>query len=185
MVERDPCLVFLVEVVIMDRYLKSFYLLLLLASATFMVGTFVIVVLGIVSRLIEVNISGLDAYAGYSIAAALFLALPSALQQGDHIRVTLLLDRFSPRVKGIFEWWCLILAGILAIYIAWFSIRFVMMSYTLGDVSMSADATPLWIPQLAMALGCVGFAISFFHAMVLRIKGQEFIQTSNEAAHTE
>jgi hypothetical protein len=49
--------------------------------------------LGMMARLVHWDIPGLDAYAGYAIAAALFLALPGTLQHGDHIRVTLLLDR--------------------------------------------------------------------------------------------
>ena len=35
--------------------------------------------------------------------------------------------------------------------------------------SPGADASPLWIPQVAMALGCVGFAIAF--ALTRKLKG--------------
>lgn len=169
----------------MDAFLKRMYGWMLTLSAVFMVSTFLVISLGIVSRMMKLNIAGLDAYAGYSIAAALFLALPAALQHGDHIRVTLILERLAPRVRGIVEWWCLAVAAGLAGYMAWFSVRFVWISRQLGDVSTSADATPLWIPQIAMALGCVGFAIAFLHAMVLRIKGRDFIKNTSEGAHVE
>jgi len=160
----------------MNTFLSRVYQGMLIMAAVFMVGTFLVIGLGIVSRLMQISIPGLDAYAGYCIAAALFLALPAALQQGDHIRVTLLLDRLSPRIRSWAEWWCIIVATALSMYMAWFSVRFVLISYQLGDVSSSADATPLWIPQIAMAVGCVGFAISFLHALVLRTKGQDFIK---------
>lgn len=170
----------------MDKVLKRFYGLLMVLSGLSMVATFVVIVLGIVTReFVHIDIPGLDAYAGYCIAAALFFALPATLQHGDHIRVTLLLDRLSPRVRSGVEWWCLSAAAALTVYIAWYAARAVWISYITHDVSPSADVTPLWIPQMAMAIGSVGFALSFIHALLLRIGGRELIETSSEAAHIE
>jgi len=97
----------------------------------------------------------------------------------------LVIERLPQRFRHWIEWWCLSVAGLLSVYMAWFAVRFVYQSYTLGDISTSADATPLWIPQLAMALGCIGFAIAFIHALVLRWKHQNFIKDSQESAHFE
>jgi TRAP-type C4-dicarboxylate transport system permease small subunit len=49
--------------------------------------------------------------------------------------------------------------------------RAVWLSYITHDVSPAADATPLWIPQLSMALGCIGFALVFLDAIVARWQG--------------
>ena len=71
----------------MSDLLSRFYALLCALSALAMASTFVIVMLGILGR--ETGwfaLPGLDAYAGYAIAAALFLALPETLKRGDHIR---------------------------------------------------------------------------------------------------
>jgi hypothetical protein len=54
------------------------------------------VLLGVIAREVHWDIGGLDAYAGYAIAATLFLALPATLQHGDHIRVTLVLTVYPP-----------------------------------------------------------------------------------------
>ena len=48
----------------------------------------------------------------------------------------------------------------IAAWFAYYSCSMVYWSYTLGDVSQGMDATPLWIPQLSMALGTVLFAIA-------------------------
>jgi hypothetical protein len=48
----------------------------------------------------------------------------------------------------------------------WYALRLVWVSYGMHDVSPAADATPLWIPQIAMALGCIGFALSLADALV-------------------
>ena len=140
-----------------------------------MVAAFVIVMLGILARQVTfIDIQGLDAYAGYAIAATLFFTLPTALMHGDHIRVTLVLDRLGQRARAGFEWGALIAALGLAVYLAWFAMRAVWLSYITHDVSPAADATPLWIPQLSMAIGCVAFALAFLDAIVARWRGREW-----------
>jgi TRAP-type C4-dicarboxylate transport system permease small subunit len=169
----------------MDAVLKRFYQGLLALSALAMLATLLVVLLSVVSRLVHLDVPGLDAYAGYCIAAALFLALPATLLHGDHIRVSLLLDRLPARLRQGLEWWCLCAGAMLSLYIAWYAARAVWISHLTHDVSPAADATPLWIPQLAMALGCIGFALSFVHALVLRWQGRDLIETASEAAHIE
>ena len=76
-----------------------------------------------------------------------------ALRRGDHIRVTLILQRLHGRTRWWMEVVCLVVATLLTGYFAWFTARLVWGSYTYNDISQNVDATPLWIPQLSMALG--------------------------------
>jgi TRAP-type C4-dicarboxylate transport system permease small subunit len=155
-------------------------------AACAMVATFVCVGLGVLARLAGWDVPGLDAYAGYAIAAALFLALPQTLRRHEHIRVTLLLDKLGPRGRAVLEWWSLTAGFALAVYLAAYAVRLVWLSRTMHDVSPSADATPLWIPQLAMALGCLGFALSLADAIVARACGRSYFERGgDEAAHVE
>ncbi|MBI5257977.1 MAG: TRAP transporter small permease [Burkholderiales bacterium] len=171
----------------MRPVLTRFYALLCTLSALAMAATFVVVMLGIVGRETGwFNLRGLDAYAGYSIAAALFLALPETLRRGDHIRVTLLLQRLPERPRRWLETWCLGAGVALALYLAWFACRLVWTSQLTHDVSPSSDATPLWIPQLAMALGCVGLAVALADALACHASGRPFFDlAAGEAAHVE
>ena len=169
----------------MQKYTHPFYRFLMLLASIAMAASFAVIMLGVVAREAHWDIQGLDAYAGYAIAAALFLALPETLRHGDHIRVTLVLQRLSPKVKNAFEYGCLAVAVVLSCYLAWFSCRLVWVSYTTHDVSPSADVTALWIPQLAMALGCIGLAVSFLEALVSRIHGVDFFPENSEQAHVE
>lgn len=168
----------------MGQLVLNFYRLLLVLSCVGMVAAFAMVGLGILARLANWDLPGLDAYAGYAIAATLFLALPSTLLKGEHIRVTLLLERAPRRLRQGLEWWSLAAAVGLSAYMAWYALRMVWVSYTTHDMSPAADASPLWIPQIAMALGCVGFAVAFAHALVGRWSGRELI-VAGQAAHTE
>src|SRR6267143_1116704 len=74
-------------------------------AAFFMVGILVMVLASVIGRLVGFNLRGSDAYAGYCMAAASFLALAHTLKRGEHIRVTLLLERFGGRLKRPLELW--------------------------------------------------------------------------------
>jgi TRAP-type C4-dicarboxylate transport system permease small subunit len=175
----------LFEGVVLSKSLSHFYRFLTFLAALSMIAAFVTVMLGVLGRQFDFNIRGLDAYAGYSIAAALFLALPDTLRQGDHIRVTLLLQKVPERLRNVLEYWSL-LAGLgLALYMVWYACRLAWMSYSFNDVSQSADATPLWIPQITMVLGCIGFAVALADALVARIQNRDFFSTEAETAHIE
>lgn len=170
----------------MQKSLDIFYRALLWLGALFMIGTLIAILLGIAGRQFGFDIPGLDGYAGYAIASALFLAMPASLRHGDHIRVTLLFDKLQGLPRKIAEYWCLVAASGISIYFAWYAIRLVWISYTTHDVAQTADATPLWIPQIAMALGSIGFAIAFLEDLVLKVMNQErVVQPAAEMAHVE
>ena len=58
------------------------------AAALMMIGTLLMVVLGMVDRYVTINFRGTDMYAGYCMASAGFLALAHTLKKNEHIRVT-------------------------------------------------------------------------------------------------
>ncbi|MDH5540851.1 MAG: TRAP transporter small permease subunit [Rhizobacter sp.] len=170
----------------LHRLAFGFYKILLVLAGIAMIGAFVSIMLNILARIFGWNLPGLDGYAGYAIAAALFLALPATLQHNEHIRATLLLDHVSPGTKGRMETVALGLGTGISLYLAWFAVRLVWVSYTLHDVAPTGDATPLWIPQLSMALGCLGFAVAFVQALWSRLSGRPFFaEPSGEAAHAD
>ncbi|MES2952847.1 MAG: TRAP transporter small permease [Pseudomonadota bacterium] len=170
----------------MNTLVKNFYKFLLFLSGVSMVASFGIIMLGVASRQFLWDIPGLDAYAGYAIAATLFLALPASLRHGDHIRVTMVLSKLPPRVLNLFEYWCLAAASALSIYFAYYAGRMVWMSYVYHDVSQAADVTPMWIPQVLMLMGSIGLAVAFVDALVSRIQGRPFFEEADgESARAE
>ena len=154
-------------------------------AALCMVLLLVMVVASIVSRLLQVNLPGTDAYAGYMMAAAGFLAMAHTLKRGEHIRVTLLTGALGPRWKRGFEVWALAVASALAALSAFYSARLAWQSHLFHDVSTGNDATPLWIPQLAMAAGSLVLTIAFVDELVLELRGQRVVPHSDEASRNE
>jgi TRAP-type C4-dicarboxylate transport system permease small subunit len=68
---------------------------------------------------------------------------------------------------------------------AFYSCRLSWQSYTFHDISTGNDATPLWIPQLSMAIGTLILFIAFVDELVLQLRGQRLQPSSDEAMHNE
>jgi TRAP-type C4-dicarboxylate transport system permease small subunit len=154
-------------------------------AALSMIGLLVMVLLSVVSRQLHFHVPGTDAYAGYLMAGAGFLALAHTLKRGEHIRVTLLLSALKGRARHAMEIWALAAASALALMSAFYSSRLVWQSRVFNDISTGNDATPLWLPQLAMAVGTAVLAIAFIDELVLEIRGRRVAQVGEEAMHNE
>ena len=141
-------------------------------AALMMVGLLAMVLTSIAGRQLHFHLPGTDAYAGYLMAGAGFLSLAHTLKRGEHIRVTLLLQALEGTPRRALELWSVSVAALLALAFAFYSIRLAWQSHLFHDVSTSNDATPLWIPQLGMALGASLFAIAMLDEWVLAVRGR-------------
>lgn len=164
----------------MRRFLDSLYLVSGVLAAICMIGILVAITTSIVVRQIGVHIGGLNAYAGYWMAAAGFLALGYTLTRGEHIRVTLLLTALPEKGRRRLDIFALIVGCLIAANLCWFSFNLVYDSYIFNDRSTSDDATPLWIPQISMAVGTLIFLIAFIDITIQRIRGKEVFSSDEE-----
>ena len=142
-------------------------------AAFFMVGILVMVLASVAGRLLNFNLRGSDAYAGYCMAAASFLALAHTLRRGEHIRVSLFLERFQGRMRRPLEIWSHLAGAFFCAALALFSCRLVWQSRLFNDVSQGNDATPLWIPQIGMALGAVILFVAMVDGLVHVVRNHE------------
>ncbi|MFC7409896.1 MULTISPECIES: TRAP transporter small permease [Hydrogenophaga] len=152
-------------------------------AALFMIGVLLMVLLSIVSRLLHFHVPGTDAYAGYAMAGAGFLALAHTLKRNEHIRVTLILGKLRGKAKRALELWSLSAAVLLAGLFAFYSVRLAWQSHQFHDISTSNDATPLWIPQIMMAVGTAVLFIAFIDEWVLELRGQRHNNEGQETHH--
>ena len=157
-------------------------------AGLFMIGTLLTVLSSIFGRFIPLlELQGADAYAGYCMAAAAFLAMASTLRRGEHIRVTLIMNRLSPAAYRALDIFCHVVALAIAAALAWSSIGLVGQSYAFNDISTGLDATPLWIPQLGMAVGTTVFALAFAVDLIDLLTGRKVREEpkDGEPAHIE
>jgi TRAP-type C4-dicarboxylate transport system permease small subunit len=155
-------------------------------GALCLVAMLLIQLAAIAGRYAGWTIEGHDAYAGYLLAASAFLALGYTLRAGDHIRVTLLISRVTGQRRHWIEVLDLAVACAIAAYFAWFAVRLAWGSWRFEDISQNVDATPLWIPQSAMALGVIGLALAFAEELVRAVRrGEMTPEDAAEIARTE
>ena len=170
----------------MRRFLDFLYDAAAWAAALCMVGVLAMVLTSILGRQFHFHLPGTDAYAGYAMAAAGFLALALTLKKGEHIRVTLIIGRLTGGTRRVLEMWSLSVAVLLSGLFAFYACRLVWQSHAFNDMSTSNDATPLWIPQLAMAVGTVLLFVALVDEWVLELRGRRAHDMhSEEALHNE
>ena len=154
----------------MRRFLDGLYDAAAWLAAFFMVGVLAMVLASVVGRIAGFNLRGSDAYAGYCMAAASFLALAHTLKRGEHIRVMLLLERFGGRLRRGLDIWSHLAGTFFCAAVAYYSVRLAWQSHVYNDISQGNDATPLWIPQLAMAAGSIVLLVAMVDDLVLLLR---------------
>ncbi|GAA0222612.1 TRAP transporter small permease [Castellaniella daejeonensis] len=167
----------------MRRFLDGLYTASGWLAGLCMIGVLLMVTLMILGRLLGFPIGGADAYAGYAMAGAGFLALASTLKHGEHIRVTLVLSMLHGKGRRALEIIALLIAVALSGFLALYSVRLVWQSWSFQDISTGIDATPMWIPQIPMAVGTLIFFIAFLDEFVLELSGKRPAAATEELHH--
>ena len=155
-------------------------------GALMMIGVLIMVLVGILGRQFDFYVPGTDAYAGYLMAGSGFLALAHTFRRNEHIRVTLLLQALTRGARHGLEIWCLAVGVLLSAVLAWYSVRLAWQSHLFHDISTSNDATPLWIPQLGMAVGTIILLVALLDDLVLELVGRRReVDVATEAVRSE
>ena len=158
-----------------------------IVAAICLVAILLVIVAQMVTRWINISVPGLSEYAGYLMASSSFLAFAHALNRGAHIRVSILLNASGPLARRILETWCFVIATALAWYFAYFAGKTAYQSWRFNDISQGQDATPLWIPQMAMVIGAILLAIALTDNLVgVLVSGRHRIRADTvEQSHGE
>lgn len=156
----------------MRKILNALYDASAWVAALLMVGVLLMVLLSIVSRLLHFYVPGTDAYAGYAMAGAGFMALAHTLKRGEHIRVTLILGRLAGQARHRLELWALSVACVMSLLLSFYAWRLAWQSHVFHDISTGSDATPMWIPQILMGLGSTVLSLALLDEWWLEWRGQ-------------
>jgi len=168
------------------RLLDGLYLAGGMIAALALVSILAIIVAQMIARWTGLIFPGAANYAGYAMASASFFAFAHAMGRGAHIRVSILLNALG-RHRRWLEVWCFAIGAALTWYLSYYAIKAVYWSHKLHDVSQGQDATPLWIPQSAMAAGAVLLAIAMTDHLVrvLFLGSSGIVADTVEQSHGE
>ncbi|XWN30566.1 MAG: TRAP transporter small permease [Devosia sp.] len=142
-------------------------------ACVFFVAIGACIVLQVATRLLGLHVPGLIDYSTYSMVAATFFGLAYTLKRDAHIRVTLLIGAVGGVGRRALELVCLTIGFAVLAYFSWFAVILALDSWRFGLKDLGLAATPLWIPQSAMALGAIIAAIAFLDELVTTLRGRE------------
>jgi TRAP-type C4-dicarboxylate transport system permease small subunit len=170
----------------MRRFLVSLYAACGGLAAVFLVGVCVSSLYSMGGSLFGYVARSADDFGGFCMAASSFLALAYTFGSGEHIRVTLFLEKLHGAPRRAMELWCLAAGAFLSGYFAFYSIKMTYLSWQFGELSQGLIPIPMWIPQTGMALGTTVLFVAMVEKLVAVARGGEFLKAIDaKDAHIE
>lgn len=111
-------------------------------------------------------------YASYGVGILIFGGLGWTLRTGGHIRVTALQNLLTPGQHRAIESLAHLLGSALATILAIAMVQLCRTSFVDQTRSFLATETLLYIPQIFIALGAIGFAMQAWLRLFLHLAGQ-------------
>jgi TRAP-type C4-dicarboxylate transport system permease small subunit len=118
-------------------------------------------------------IRGADDITAWLCAASAFLALGHTFRHGELVRVGLLIDRLPPAKRRIAEVAALAFTALFVGYMGWAVCKFVYDSWRFNELAQGLIKLPIWIPQLAFAIGVLIFLIAVLDELIVVIQGKK------------
>ena len=113
-----------------------------------------------------------DEMAGYLLVALTFLGLAPTLRSGGFIRIDTYRERLRGGTRRAVDLSIHLLALAYTALLNWYLWGLTINSYRLGTTSINVTRTPLWVPQVVMALGAALLFVELLGRMALLATGQ-------------
>lgn len=124
-----------------------------------------------IAREFGVSTGAVNDIVSWLCAAAGFFTMAHAFKHGDFVRVTLLLEAVSPKVRRVLEIVSLGIAVVAVAYLAWWACRFTFESWQFHELAQGLLPIPIWIPQSSFAAGSLLLLIAVIDEFVLVVRG--------------
>jgi TRAP-type C4-dicarboxylate transport system permease small subunit len=156
---------------LLRRILDSLYLAGGVAGAVYMVAIAIVILAQVLGRQVGVQVTGGDDLSAWAVAGAGLLPLAYTFRHGAHIRVDLIIARLSGSRRRAMELVALGLASAMLAFFAFASVTMVWDSFVFGEIAQGLLRWPIWIPQIAQAVGAALFALALFDDLVTVLGG--------------
>jgi len=157
----------------MRRLLDALYRASAALAALCVLAIFVLMIYASIGREVGWRVGTVNDLVAWLCAAAAFLAMAPSFRNGDFVRVTLLLEQLSPRVRRWAEIVSLGFASVSIGYLAWWAARFTYESWQFNDMAGGLLVVPMWIPQLSFVAGAALFFVAVLDELWLVLSGHK------------
>ncbi len=143
------------------------------AVAAFCLAAICVVMLAqVVGRETGHLLRGADDVTAWLCAASAFFALAHTFRHGELVRMMLVVERLGPHARHHFEVVALFIATAFTGFMLWSVVRFVYESWQFNELAQGLIKVPIWIPQLAFAIGVLVFFIAVVDELVAVLAGR-------------
>jgi TRAP-type C4-dicarboxylate transport system permease small subunit len=111
-------------------------------------------------------------FSAYLMGATFMLGAGYALRAGAQIRVAMLITGAGERIGRIVDLAATAVSVVIGVYLAYALSLLTWLSWLRNSKSAMASELPLWIPQLALALGAAIFALQLAARLVRLLRGE-------------
>lgn len=140
-------------------------------GAVFVALICVLMIAQSVLRELGIRTGAVNDIVSWFCAAAAFFAMAHAFKHGDFVRVTLLLEKVSPKTRRAMELVSLAIGSVSCAYLAWSAVKFTYESWEFNDIAQGLLPMPMWIPQLSFALGSVLLLVAVVDEFIIVLRG--------------
>ena len=144
----------------MRKFLDKIYDIAGYAAGVSVLGIFLTMIVTTGMRQFGLRTGGTDDVVSWLAAAAAFLGMAHTFRHGDMVRMTLVFEQLSPRLRHCAEIVALLVGTVVCAYLAYWVVFSVHESRQLEDMSNGLIVIPLWIPQLSFIAGAVLLAVA-------------------------
>jgi TRAP-type C4-dicarboxylate transport system permease small subunit len=138
-----------------------------IASEVALIVMLVLIAVDIVTRsLFNFSLEVSDEVGGYMLVAIAFLSLSACHVNHSFHEVEFVQARLTARARALSHLIFGLLSLVACVLLAWQFVRLEMSSWRFGDVAPTYLSTPLWLPQLAMALGMTALCFSLCRTVI-------------------
>lgn len=156
---------------LLRRGLDALYALGGALAALCVLAIFILMVWASIGRELDWRVSWVNDVVSWLCAASAFLGMAYSFRNGDFVRVTLVLESVSPRVRRWLEVLSLAVAAVAIGYLGYWAARFTYESWEFNDIAGNMVAIPIWIPQMSFVVGALVLVIAVLDECVCVLRG--------------
>lgn len=142
-------------------------------SAMLVFGIAFLIIGEVFSRwVLGISLSFAWEFSAYFFAIAVFGGAAYTMRSGGHVRVALFRGMLGERGNHWMDVVATAIGAGAALFLAYSLVVFAWLSFVRGSVSPTVEATPLVIPQAALAVGAVLFALQIVARLIRLLIGE-------------